>query len=234
MFAKDCWKCMGLEFDTSKIESCPGWLLKTLGSEARDKVVRMIMILGIWNARNMRVWDSKIVPPELAMQWSVKQITQWQEVQVQKVKTVNVQICQADAAIRWLVPVAGGYKVNVDASVFARTSSFSIGMVLRDHVGGFCTARNLRKGAKVTVFEAEARGVLEAIRWIMEMGITNVVVECDSLLVVQSLNKGVANLLEVGNILGECDALIGGRPDISISFVKKQANKVAHLLAFVS
>lgn len=71
-FVKDCWKYMSLEFDTSEIESLPEWLLQRLGEENHEKMVRMTMVLwGIWNARNMRMWDNKVVTGELAMQWSV-------------------------------------------------------------------------------------------------------------------------------------------------------------------
>lgn len=59
----------------------------------------------------------------------------------------------------------------------------------------------MRLDGGVSVFEAEARGVLEALRWVMELGIHDVVVECDSLLTVQSLAKGASNFLEVGHML---------------------------------
>lgn len=51
------------------------------------------------------------------------------------------------------------------------------------------------------MFEAEVEGVLEAIRWVMELGLSNVEVECDLMLTVQALCKGTRNFLEVGNIL---------------------------------
>lgn len=69
-------------------------------------------------------------------------------------------------------PGAGGFKVNVDASVREGSSSFSVGIVLRDHAGGFCQARSARREGEVSVFKAEAWGVLEAIRWIISLGIS--------------------------------------------------------------
>lgn len=67
----------------------------------------------------------------------------------------------------------------------------------------------------------------------LELGRENVEIESDSLLTVQAIVGGTDNYLEVGSMLQECRSLISNRPDISISFVKKQANKVAHLLARV-
>lgn len=47
------------------------------------------------------------------------------------------------------------------------------------------------------------------------------------------LLQGTLNYLEVGTILQECRSILGVHPDISISFVKKQVNKVIHLLAMM-
>lgn len=89
----------------------------------------------------------------------------------------------------------------MDASLFVGNSSYSVGMILSDHKGEFCKAKNLRKEGEVAVFEAETQGVLEALRWIVEIGINDVEIESDSMLSVQALLKGTTSLLEVGNIL---------------------------------
>lgn len=59
-----------------------------------------------------------------------------------------------------------------------------------------------------SVFEAEARGVLEAIKWVMELGTENVMIECDSMLTLQTICKDTENLLEAGNLLQESRSLI--------------------------
>lgn len=45
--------------------------------------------------------------------------------------------------------------------------------------------------------------VVEALRWIMELGISNEEIESDSMLTVQAVNKGLVNFLEVGNLIDE-------------------------------
>lgn len=89
------------------------------------------------------------------------------------------------------------------------------------------------KRGEVTVFEAETNGVLEAIRWIMELNIFNVDIESDSMLTVKAFAGGSSNVLEVGNMIREGRALLNDRTDSSLSYVNKRANKVAHLLARV-
>lgn len=72
---------------------------------------------------------------------------------------------------------------------------------------------------------------MEAIKWVLELGVSNVMNQSDSLLTVQALSKDSQNLLEVGNILQESRKLFEDRPDLVISLVKRQINVVAHLLA---
>nr|XP_017216877.1 PREDICTED: ruBisCO large subunit-binding protein subunit alpha, chloroplastic-like [Daucus carota subsp. sativus] len=98
--------------------------------------------------------------------------------------------------------MAGRPKVEIWEYKLMR-QSYSVGMILRDHRGDFRKARNMRCEGEVTVFEAEARGGLEAIRWVMELGVADVVVENDSMLTVQTICKGTDILHEVGHLLQE-------------------------------
>lgn len=57
-------------------------------------------------------------------------------------------------------------------------------------------------------------------------------IETDSQKSVQAMNATEeVNYLEVGMIFKECHRRLIDRRDFSISFVKKQANKVAHFVA---
>lgn len=57
----------------------------------------------------------------------------------------------------------------VDASLFPGMSSFSLGLVLRDHHGNFIQAKNMVKAGAVTVLEAEAWGIAEALEWLQSL-----------------------------------------------------------------
>lgn len=76
---------MGWEFDTIAVESCPEWLLQSLAMESEDKLIQIATVLwGVWLVRNKKVWDQKVLTPELAMQWSSTSILQWREAQMLK------------------------------------------------------------------------------------------------------------------------------------------------------
>lgn len=86
---------------------------------------------------------------------------------------------------------------------------------------------------EVSVMEAEATGMLEAIKWIETKDLCNVVIESDSQLVVHVVMNSVDYQLEIGYILDECREKLIKRSDLSVSHVKKLANKAAHFMARV-
>ncbi|KAL8118342.1 hypothetical protein AgCh_016030 [Apium graveolens] len=168
VFANNCWKYFGLEFDVTRTEVASDWLLDKLFSESTEVCGCIAAILwGIWFARNQKVWERKILTPELAMQWSMKQVTQWREVnQSKKLMLSGMSRSPLSFVVRWKAPVEGRVKLNVDASIYPGTSSFSLGMVLRNHVGIFIQAKTMVKAGVVTVLEAEVWGIDEAIEWV--------------------------------------------------------------------
>lgn len=122
-------------------------------------------------------------------------------------------------------------KLNVDASVVAGQNSFAVGMVLRNSQGHFIAGKTMRFSGAVTVLEAELTGIWEAMVWSRDVAESPVIVESDSLLSVQAINNGHDNLLESGDLVQQCQEEIRSSSRISVSHVKKQANKVAHNLA---
>lgn len=104
---------------------------------------------------------------------------------------------------------------------------------MRDHKGDFIAGKNLRLPGKVSVFEAEAMGVREALSWIGEQNVNGatVVLELDSLLTMQAVNGHTSNLLEVGEVIENCKMLLRSLDRTYVCFVRKLANKVAHEIA---
>lgn len=124
---------------------------------------------------------------------------------------------------KWVAPGEGDLKLNID-------SSFTVGMVLRDHTDHFVEGGNLRIVGIVTVFEAETRGVLEFGETMSER---NVIVVSDSLLAANAICKSVMYQHEVGHILDECREILESKRNISLYFIKRQANNTTHLMDHV-
>ena len=77
----------------------------------------------------------------------------------------------------------------------------------------------------------EALGVREALSWIKRRQWSNVVVETDSLLVVQALRANMGMTSYFGNIIDDCKLLLRDLVSVSVYFVKRSANEAANALA---
>ncbi|XP_074345282.1 uncharacterized protein LOC141684272 [Apium graveolens] len=144
---------------------------------------------------------------------------------VEKTKAVRI--------IRRKPPEMGQLKLNVDASLFVGENSFSVGMLIRNEVGGFVRGKSMKIQGEVLVLEAEARGIQEALRWVDELGLQGVVIESDSELAVKAMKNETCYYLELGHCLDSCRRQLKHRVDLSLCHVKKQANMGAHLMARV-
>lgn len=92
-YAKGCWNELGLEFHVSQTHSVSAWLLQVLANESFDKLAQIATVLwGIWSARNLKVWQNKVLIVQMAMQWSVIQVKQWRD--SQQLKFVATEVCE--------------------------------------------------------------------------------------------------------------------------------------------
>lgn len=133
----------------------------------------------------------------------------------------------------WVPPDPGSYKINVDASVYPGIDSFSIGLVLRDHGGTFIAGKFLNLRAPDSVFKAEMIGIREALSWIAyrHMHEARIVIESDSQLAVRDIQNEEVMYLEVGEVIVSCCQKLRQFTYASVKFVRRNANRVAHILA---
>jgi ribonuclease HI len=107
------------------------------------------------------------------------------------------------------------------------------GICIRDSYGHFVKAYATRKEGTPDIAEAEAQGVLEALRWLSSMHMENDIIELESdcLQVVQAINRQQNNTSEFGIIIDMCRSLLVTNNNWKVSYVRRQANRVAHELA---
>lgn len=94
----------------------------------------------------------------------------------------------------------GWMKLNVDASVYIGASSFTVGIVLRDHLGTFIAEKNLKSTGYVYVLEVEAIGMQEALSGLETRGLSMLLWKV-TLLVINALQNNLDYQLEVGSTL---------------------------------
>lgn len=232
-YAQECWNIMELQYNMWEVESAPMWLLDKLSTEVEDKLVKIAAVLwGVWFARNKKIFEGRSIHPAGAMSWSMQQIEEWKAANRKKDKVqVEGTTASAQQELRWNRPREGTFKLNVDASVKQNQDHFAVGMVLRNHEGRFVAGKAARFRGVVQVLEAEVMAIFEALKWLEDMHPMEVMIESDSLLAVRAMNKEYLNYMELGTIVKQCKEMIASKGNISIHYIKRQANKVAHELA---
>uniref|UniRef100_A0A803NTG1 Reverse transcriptase n=1 Tax=Cannabis sativa TaxID=3483 RepID=A0A803NTG1_CANSA len=81
---------------------------------------------------------------------------------------------------------------------------------------------------------AEVMGVREALSWIKKKLWQSVIVETDSLIVVQAIRSPLEMVSYFGSVISDCKTLLEELSGVSVLFVKRSANSVAHFLAKAS
>ncbi|XP_017224846.1 uncharacterized protein LOC108201070 [Daucus carota subsp. sativus] len=216
------------------VEDGDVWLLDRFNSEPDDVLIKIAVVLwGIWFARNKRIFENTNLTPAMAMNWSKIQVEEWRQANKKLQVDTDPLSSSARADIKWKPPSHGVFKVNVDAAVTEGRDFFAVGMVLRNNQGQFLAGRVMRFAGHVPVVEAEMVGVIEAISWANQLQIPSVIVETDSQLCANAIKgeNSNNNLLEIGNLIQQCKALIRSSSRVLVDFVRKQANRVAHQIA---
>ena len=81
---------------------------------------------------------------------------------------------------------------------------------------------------------AEALSLREALSWVKNQGMINVIFEIDAQSAVLGLHKCHLDNLYLGNILQDCNQLLCAISNAHLVFVKRFTNNVAHCLAQAS
>ena len=173
------------------------------------KIKIYVFLWGIWHWRNKKVWEGKIVTSEFAMDSSFRMLADWVHARKSQKNTkqdTDVRRANQKSSSKWQPPAAGVFKKYVDASVYPGTNAFSIGMVMRNTEGTFMATENYKFWGEVSIVEAEAIGVREALSWIKELQKKDneILVESDSQLTVNAIQSQSMNYLEIGEIIESC------------------------------
>ena len=122
-------------------------------------------------------------------------------------------------------------KINVDGALSKPSSSTGIGVVLRDDVGRLDAALCKHFHVPLGPLEVEAKAFEAGLQLVWDSGFQNVVLEGDSLVIVCAL-CGLSNSLSLVDSLCLGMQLISSEfHSINVSHVRRQGNKLAHLLA---
>ncbi|KAK3198861.1 hypothetical protein Dsin_022276 [Dipteronia sinensis] len=207
------WMRINLTNDRLVYGKIPCWLLFA------------IVIWFIWKWRCRLVFDPEFITPRLPHLIIIQFCLDW-------LGTISVANGKQGSfrLISWIPPLEGWVKLNVDGSCDNNLDVITSGGVLRDHLKNWLTGFVLNKG-RGNVLEAELWGFFEGLMLAWRSGYRNVLVETDSLYMVQLLAKDIHVNHPMFSIAHGCSALINLDWHCLVSYVYWERNKMADGMA---
>ncbi|XP_063947247.1 uncharacterized protein LOC135151929 [Daucus carota subsp. sativus] len=144
-----------------------------------EEIILIARVLwGIWFFRNKKVWENKTVNDMVAMEWSAKYFADWRMAKESRIASSSSRRPNilADVCI-WKAPAVGHLKLNTDAAIKLGESTFTVGLILRDHIGDFVGGKVRSLPMVSSVFEAEITAIKEGLQWLSTLPYQHVTIE---------------------------------------------------------
>ncbi|XP_074355880.1 uncharacterized protein LOC141695540 [Apium graveolens] len=188
----------------------------------------------LWKARNELVWNKKACRLYVIVANAKQYLEQWRYAQRKVSYSMFPQSVEGDGEVSWVKPQESEIKVSVDAALFEEFNTSGIGLVARDSEGEMIMAKIICIKETLDPEMAEVIAIKEALSWTEKSPWQHITVESDCLLAVQSIRSKTPMLSPFGRMVKECRRLLPEQNTVSLSFIKRSANIVAHELARAS
>uniref|UniRef100_A0A803QQI1 Reverse transcriptase domain-containing protein n=1 Tax=Cannabis sativa TaxID=3483 RepID=A0A803QQI1_CANSA len=229
---KLCWNQVGIDTMVTPEFGFLDWCWGVFQQATSDQLCLMATICwAVWGARNDLVWNGKDVIPDNIVYFAKKYLDKWKNARQLDSDTSYSAFQAGDGNEHWCPPQTDSIKINVDAALFERNQSYGFGLVARDSNGLLIEGRTTLVYGVVEPVLTEVLGIKETLSWIKEAQWQNVTLESDCLCAVQAIRSSLDMFSTFGLIVKDCKILLASLTNVSISFVKRIANLVAHNFA---
>lgn len=233
-FAAQCWQHFGYNYDVVTNLQVDSWFQNTMQQGMNGMTRKIFMIAwSIWKNRNGVVWQQKGRESKDIVASALQILNNWESAQDKSFDNSFGFIIQSDGDTHWQQPQAGTVKINTDAALFEDSQTYSHAMVARNHEGTLLEAKSSCKTGSIHPELAESIGIREALSWIKTKDWQEVIVESDCLGAIQAIRCSSINFSYLGRVIDECKKLLVELEsrNVTLKFVKRSANSVAHYLA---
>jgi len=198
--------------------------LVKLNEDAQVKVA--VLMYFWWNERCRR---KKGEPRKNAQTIAHSVRTYAEEIKKQTMTQPNIKGAGQQC---WKRPPENMLKLNCDGAYHATTKSGGWGFVIRDDDGAVVKAGCGKIEHAQDVFQVELIACFQAVKYAMEIGVTNIIIESDSLMVKQAATSDAYRLSAFGGLIWELkDLLAMYFSNVVVYHTPRVCNKVAHELA---
>ncbi|XP_074378240.1 uncharacterized protein LOC141719767 [Apium graveolens] len=184
----------------------------------------------LWYRRNKWLWDKIVVSAFGIKSMALNMKSDWNKVRELEAKE-GMQTQRRDST--WCKPPAQWVKINTDAPCDINGGWTGLGCVARDDNGHFIRARSKRLQTGHQPRIAEAISLKEALSWTKQWRSRKCIFETDAKSLVDAItgSKDNQGRSTFDTIVDDCKELLKHFEEVSLVFVPRSANSVAHLLA---
>ena len=180
----------------------------------------------VWNRRNAIHFNRASRPVDSICREAgslLQEFLQAREVEQSPLRPQAIQ--------RWQPPEPYYYKINFDAAVFQASNLAGVGVIARDNRGDPIGALTMPIPFRQSVTELEALACQRAVQFALEIGLNQVVIEGDSVTIIEALKNGSGQFASYGNVLDDIRSHLAGFQYVEFSYTSRVCNSVADALA---
>ena len=123
------------------------------------------------------------------------------------------------------------FKINFDGAVFTEENCSGMGVIVQDREGLVIAVMSEKIPQLLKPIEIEAMAAIRAFEFAREVGISEAILERDSLLVIKALATKDIGLAPFGLLIQDAYRFTSAFSLLSYSHTKREGNQVAHDLA---
>ncbi|XP_042964633.1 uncharacterized protein LOC122298853 [Carya illinoinensis] len=151
----------------------------------------LLMAWGFWYSQNQKVFKHKYIQvaitshnaPSLGSDYKVSKCVENKQKELE------------------LPPPIGSLKLNVDDAIFHDQQRAGIGAILRDEKGEVLFATRKKENDVSDPIEIELLVILRGVQLCIHRGINNLVIESDSLIMIQTIQDRGVSMSLIGNLV---------------------------------
>ncbi|XP_024630723.1 uncharacterized protein [Medicago truncatula] len=197
-------------------------------SSTQQKSAAMLL-WSLWKSRNSKLWDALDTSSAFTVCRAKDTLQEWSCMQRAKKQVQNLPCLSS-----WTKPPVGMTKCNVDAPTCHNNSITDYGICFRNHLGELLIGKSDFLLSSATILEAETIALVESLKMATTNGMHEVLFETDSRTLVDVIKSNATPQNEFGDLIIQCRSFLNSNPDFVVSYIRRQANKVAHNIAIAS
>ncbi|KAJ8765805.1 hypothetical protein K2173_015611 [Erythroxylum novogranatense] len=226
-FARACWLSTAVGFPFGQCVRFRNWFASMLNVlHGADLQTLVVTLWAIWEARNALLWTAKRMIPLQVARRALNFLHSW--LQANESPTPSVV---SSTPARWSKPAHDHLKLNVDGALFDNLF-VGLGIVVRDSLGSFISAMQVAIPGHFAANTVEVMAIREALSWIKDVGWSPTILESDAQSCVRAiLDPNYMDESAFGLLVFDCKSLLTEVRDVSLVFIRRSANGIAHRLA---